>query len=501
MSTGAGSTAASAAGKTAGWIRARKVSEGAGLICLGLILLLTLWYGAALRPFSVAAGTQKTPIRSADAAGNAANNVPPPAPIPSAQAQVEDAVNRATAPLKDEIKAREDQQRAILDRLVTLVGAYSLLVGLTAFFSLKSAREEAQSQTALSRSQLADNLTLTSGQITNHLNSTTDQLKLVQDSAKEQLKQNRDDWAEFKMRIWSELPDMRAMQEGLRALLFDLEHIIPAETNWNDERSYVALSEDQKQEILISESTIAALPTLISRDSTGNMASLARLYRTLARFYFGRYKAEKARTDSGRADAYITRALRIDPAHAGSYRMRGVIYLAEQRLNPMAAGQPDVLLEKAERNLRLAIAKDKNDLGAHYNLALALARAGNPDKTMEGIELTRDVLARLNVFPEPQKRKYIDSVVLNQACDLNAVARTAKDEESKKLRAEAVKTITDGIDILAWDRNARGSESLRAGIEREIAPGKDLHDLPADQKDLLLQYQAPATQPKPAVVI
>ena len=391
-----------------------------------------------------------------------------------------------TVPLRDEVKSREDQQRAVLDRLVALVGAYSLLVGLTAYFSLKSAREEAQSQIGLSGTQL-----------TNHLVSTSDQLKLLQAAAKEQLEQNRKDWDEFRTRIWAELPDMRAMQEGLRSLLFDLEQIIPAESNWNDERSYDSLTEPQRQEILISELTIAALPTLISRDASGNLQSLSRLYRALARFYFGRYKAEKATQDSGRADAYLTRSLRIDPEHAGSYRLRGAIYLAQQRLIVSPGSnlsiQSTALLLQAEQNLRMALEKDKNDLGAHYNLALCLARQ---QRLSDAVALVREALFRLNQFPIAQQRKYSDSLVINQACDLNSIAKATIDsQQQSQLCDEAERTIVDGLNLLRKDRDTRPIHALELSVERELKIGGDLYDFNDERKQRILAALTP--QPAP----
>lgn len=421
---------------------------------------------------------QKAPAAANPPADTAQN--PKPSDAPPGQKEIDAAVDRSAVPLRDEIKTREDQQRAVLDRLVTLVGGYSLLIGLTAYFSLKGAREEALSQIGLSGTQLS-----------NHLAATTEQLKLVKESAERQLGRNKEDWTEFKTRIWSELPDMRAMQDGLRSLLFDLEHIIPIEENWNDEKSYNALNPQQKQEVLISEATIAALPTLISRDAAGNLQSLARLYRTLARFYVGRYKKEHSEADAGRALAYLSRAQKIEPEHAAVYRMSGVVFLAQQRLNPSPT-RPDPLLVEAEKTLRRAIAKNPNDLGAHYNLALALTRAG---ELQQGIDLIRGVLARLPDFPEAQKRKYIDSVVLNQACDLNAHARETKDLPAKEaLLDEAVATMQQGHTLLCEQRNAAGLASMAEAIDRELAPTGDLADLSDARKDSLLLLKLPTSQ-------
>jgi len=523
MPAGTGSTSTSPPKRPSAWVRARQITETIALVFLGVILLFTLWYAAKLHPFGVQAST--TAGQAASTASNLTGTTAPgnqtsqpggtTSPQKSVEAQVEDAVSRATAPLNDEIKTREDQQRSVLDRLVTLVGGYSLLIGLTAYFSLKSARDEAQSQNALSATQLGNHMKLAEEMLGNHLKSaddrvtnllksiddrltnylryTSDELQLVRKGANDQLGQNKTDWAEFKTLIWSELPDMRTMQRGLRSLLFELEKIIAPETDWNDERAYEALNEEQKQEILISELTIAALPTLISRDATESIASLARLYRALARFYFGRYKVEKSRTDADRADAYISRALNIDAEHAGSYRLRGAVYLAEQRLNPSPSGQPDPLLNRAEKNLRLALQKDKNDLGSYYNLALALERGGHRP---EGIELIRGVLLRWSDFSEAQKRKYVASIVLNQACDLNAEARAAKDPAQHKiLQDEALKTVVDGWSLLLAGRDTNGLVSLRKSIDRELKPAGDLGDLTPDHKATLSQHMNPKVGP------
>jgi hypothetical protein len=208
------------------------------------------------------------------------------------------------------------------------------------------------------------------------------------------------------------------------------------------------------------------------------------LYRTLARFYFARYKVEKSKADSDRADAYLGRSLRLDPEHAGSYRLRGAIYLAQQRLKHDDSGK---LLAQAESNLRRSIAIDPHELGAYYNLAIVLERKGHVE---EGVQLIRDVLGRLPKFPLARMRKYYASLALNQACDLYSVARKSNDvKEQTARRAEALKALKDGLDWMAKEHYTPGDKDLRTSIEREIKPGGDLADMPDDQKQELINYK------------
>lgn len=460
------------------WEGRYKFTRRISLACLIVIGLVVAWSALSLR------------LWATDTAPDA-NKQPPPPPPGVTPEQLDQAVAKAVAPLKQEIENRDAQQRAALDRLVTLVGGYSLLIGLTVYFSFKSARDEADKQTKFSSEQL-----------TNQIKFTNEQLGYVQKSAENQLTRNADEWKRFTERVWTDLPDMRAMQEGLRSLLFELEQIIPIEADWNDEESYKALSEDKRQEILISEATIAALPTLVSRDSPGNIASLARLYRALARFYFGRYKAEKLKVDSDRADAYVNRAIRLDTEHAGSYRLRGAIYLAQQRLTqatPLPQGTPmppesKLLLDKAELDLRRALRKDANDLGAYYNLAIVLARQ---DHVKDGVDLIREALQpqQLENFPLLQKRKYLGVLMVNQACDLLTLAKAAQDPtEQAKLRDEVLGMLTQGLDLVSQLHSAASMAELKKSIDKEFAPGGDLEDLTQDEKTKVLTHQ-PASAP------
>jgi hypothetical protein len=443
----------------------RVASYYLALLCLLLMCALTLWtawLSYRTRPWQDL--SRNVNQQSAPAGAESGQSTEPL--TAEQKLQLQNDVAQTQASLINEIRANDTNERAILDRLITLVGVYSAILGLTAFFTLRLAREDALAQIARSAQDLENfETTATQGleifknkatlDITNLKTATDGSLQNFQESTKLQLealtKNTGFQIENFQKKIWSELPEMRNLKDSLRNLLLELERTIPAETNWNSEKGYESLNESQKQRILINEATINALQIFVSADSTANKDILARFYRALARFYLGRYRLEKvtAEGDAERADIYACKSLELETENGEAYTLRGTLYLARYRIlksvTPAAEWKSDqlaLLLSKAESFLREAHHRDKKDVGASYNLAIALR---NRDALDEAIQVSVDAITRRLDFPSSSSRKYMPDLYVNLAGYYGIKADgTAAADEKKALRGDAIKVLKDG---------------------------------------------------------
>jgi hypothetical protein len=492
----------------------RIASYSLGILCLVLMLALTLWTAwlsyrsKAWQDVNHNIGTPP-PLSVADA--------PQPAkPLTAEQKlQLQNNVAEVQASLIAEIRANDLNERSILDRLITLVSVYSGILGLTAFFTLRLAREDALAQIDRSKNDL-ENFELAAtrdletfknkavSEITNLKTATDASLQAVQENTKLQLEALTRNTSlqieDFQKRIWSELPEMRNLKESLRNLLAELERTIPAETNWNSEKGYESLNESQKQKILISESTVGALQIFVSAESTGTKEVLARFYRALARFYLGRYRIEKVKVDADaeRADIYACKSLEIETENGEAYTLRGTLYLARYRIKravPVSEWKSDelgLLLSKAESFLREAHRRDKNDGGASYNLAIALR---NRDALDEAIAISIDAVDRRLELSNSSMRKYLPDLYVNLAGYFAIKAdQTADAIERKSIREQAIETLKGGNTFFLEKKYpASLKKFIDSTLREQNEDTGDFRNFDAEQKRMIEEIIASAS--------
>jgi len=382
------------------------------------------------------------------------------APLTAEQkAELQQSMAGARTLLLAEIHAADADERAILDRLITLVGVFSAILGLCAFATVKLAREDAQAQQNRIKADLED----------------------FKASSKTDLEN-------FKTSIWSELPEMRNLKDSLRDLMLDLDRTIPREADWNEELSYSHLNVLERERILIAESTVNALQIFVSRNSSANVATQANLYRTLARFYFGRFRAKKEEEDAERADIYARKAGELEPNNSTTDRLRGSIFLAQYRIlkekiaeqaKAKQAGaqsgapqqveaKPDLerlesLLTAAVDFLEDAMEKDGSDAGAALNLALAARYREQFDKA---IEISEKAIANRGKMSDQRVLKYLPSLYLNLAC-YHARRADKPGSDSQKERKAAVGVLSAGMQYLQDRKNSGAVDSLCTKINNE----------------------------------
>jgi hypothetical protein len=130
----------------------RGLQKISGVLCLlsllGIFLLVgwTAWLSYRFRPWerNPQSSTVPTP-QNANPAGVLSTATTASATLTADQKlQLQADVSQAQASLLAEVRTNDANDRLILDRLVTLVGVYSGILGLVAFVTLRLAREDAR---------------------------------------------------------------------------------------------------------------------------------------------------------------------------------------------------------------------------------------------------------------------------------------------------------------------------------------------------------------------
>jgi len=384
--------------------------------------------------------------------------------------ELQQSVAGTRALLMAEIHAADSDERAILDRLITLVGVFSAILGLCAFATVRLAREDALAQQNRIEKDLKNFKETTEGDLKAFQTKTEGDLKALTERTGTQID-------EFRKQIWSELPEMRNLKESLHSLMLELERTIPSESDWNEAVAYDRLSVMKRESILIAESTVNALQIFVSRDATSNVATQARLYSALARFYFGRFRANCDEADAERADLYARRAGEMEPEASSTDRLRGAIATAQYRIlkkKAAAASQPvsqkdtekfDALLAKAEGFLKLAMSKDGSDAGAAVNLALVARYRDDLDRA---IQVSQDAIDKRGEMTSQNVQKYLPSLYLNLACYLARKAENGPDAKMQtEKRNEVVELLQEAMKYLRERKNLEGVTAFSEMILRE----------------------------------
>ena len=425
------------------------------------------------------------------------------APLTAEQkAELQNSVAGTRAMLIAEIHAADAEERAILDRLITLVGVFSAILGLCTFATVKLAREDAKDQAARiegdlkafkvqSKSDLDAFKSVVLGELDTFKNKTLNETEGMKTSTAGRLQDLREETRlkleeltrtttakidEFQRKIWSEMPEMRTLKESLRELMVELDRTIPNDADWNDALAYDSLSTSKRESILITEGTVSGLRIFVSRDTPVLVTTLAKLYRSLAHFYFGRYRAEKTEADGERAHLYTKMAGELEPNDPAADRLRGAIYLAQYRIykakvTKAAAPIPkkeqevmETLLKSAEDFLEDALEKVASDAGAALNFALAARYREHFDRA---IEISEAAIGNREHMTPQQVHKYLPSLYVNLACYLARKADKGAPADADPLREKAVMVLEGGLKYLQEKKNKAGIKALGESIARE----------------------------------
>lgn len=491
------------------WRFVRPICEATCILFLAALLVLTLSYFVQLRPFWVSAAHQPAasapaptsagqaasasasvvPGSSAPASASATCSVAPQSPkgktaagacqtccaapccsaapatdiSPAVKLQIQAQIEVAQGKLEKKLSDSDADKKAVLNQLITLVGGYSVILGLTAFITLRETRKDA-------REQLDEELAQNKEKLDEFDKNLSDKLDA------------------FDARLSNELPELQNLGERLRELFLYLNRLIPPESDWTLEATYGQISERDRQQILISEATVGALQLFVSSQTAETRQTLAGLYRRLARFYFARYQAEKAPGDAERAEIYVAKSLDFERGSAG-YVLRGVFALGI--VDVIGTGDPvrrRQLLELAQADLAAALRANPNEIAASYNLAIADFQLDRLDDavrvSIDGIQAM--TTATPDKVPNQTIRKYGGAIYSNLACYLARKATQTGGSEADGLRRQCVDQIKAGATFLNKAVYSPAYSDLKKFVEKELLPAGDLNSLDSGSKDQIL---------------
>jgi hypothetical protein len=450
------------------WTR-KKIERGLIFTCLvllcliGLITLNATWFWVSGKADSLAA------VSAPKAAGPKSATQPPSQPLsPALSEEIEARVNDAKKDLEarndedwkhanERIAEKTDGSQQLLDKLITLVSVYTVFLGFAALFTLKNARDEAKEQVETIRKQADENV--------------------------QKYQQN--------------FPEFTGMHERVQQLMREMERRLPSEEDWNNDDSFRKLSEADRQYIVDSELTVAAMSIFDFGKSPKLKPRLSSIYAVFARFYIGRYRtlAEDSESDFLRAVSYAGRVIDLNPDGGAGYRLRGAIHLARyERLAkaspPAGASALEQSLAKAELDLSEAIQKgtaESVDAGAYYNQALVRYYRGD----IEGaVRVSRQLLGLESKISRLQREKYLPSIYVNLGSFLAKLAKRAAEENQldavRQFSSQAVEAIARGVeDFKKTEMQDGGLARLKELLRSELDSNQELNGLGQTYRDQL----------------
>jgi len=368
--------------------------------------------------------------------------------------------------IEDEIDRRAGAEEKLMDRELTLVSLYTVLLGLASLFTLANARSEAKEQLEKLEAEAAD------------------RLREIQES----------------------FPEFRAMHKRVQEILIETNRIFGSQSrsyaDWTDD-AIDEVNESTRQRILTAEMTIAGLSAFSLESSPAMRSSLVGVYNALARIYLYWMKRSatpnRGESEYERALMYAGRSLELAPEKAGVWRIRGAIQLARYELFSALDGAMlqalNPLLNAAESDFKQSIDRAEPgtvDAGAYYNLSLVYWYRRDLDGA---IRQSRELLKRKDKISELHRTKYLPDAYLNLGCYLTRKAAGVEGEARQRLFEEATQTILQGIsDFRGVTGLENAYQQLSTGIERELRAGGDLSALPETHKRKILKAITTAAQ-------
>lgn len=400
-------------------------------VCTLLVFVACLWQSyrfTVLAQKDVAAeDSQHTQTGSKDLA----------APSPVAPIDLEKAVDAA-------VDASIKRDEALLDKMLLLVGGYSVILGVLALGTVFVSRQEAQAQ----------------------------------------LKTVKDELAGLSAQVRAEFPIISQLQSRLLELIHKLEAKYPDKINLNRSRPDTWATELQQEDSLIDELQIVAVSVVVLDDN-----SLLKLHLVLAKMYLERYKTgNQTDSDAARGYHYAGRAIQCGSQSDEAYRMRGLIGLSRYQW-ASEAGKIDAsnkdefaeILRNANADFMQCKTLNPHNAGAYYNLAII---RDYEKKRTEAIGLCEQIVADRANVARTEQEKYLPSIYINFACYLADERRDEADPAKQAALQHRILTLcADAKRYLRAELESNSAAAeFTASLEKELRDKGDLGKLPDDVK-------------------
>lgn len=396
--------------------------------CTLLVFVACIWQSYR---FTVMA-QKDVAVEDSQHAQTAAKELAAPSPI-----DLQKAVDAA-------VDASIKRDEALLDKMLLLVGGYSVILGVLALGTVFISRQEAQAQ-----------------------------LKIV-----------KDELAGLSSQVRAEFPIISQLQSHLLELIHKLEAKYPDKMNLNRPRPDTWVTELQQEDGLIDELQIVAVSVVVLDNN-----SLLKLYLVLAKMYLERYKTgNQTDSDAARGFHYAGRAVQCSPQSDEAYRMRGLIGLSRYqsaadagKINASNQDEYSGILSKANADFVQCKTFNPHNAGAYYNLAII---RDYEKKRPEAINIAEQIIAdRANVTRDEQE-KYLPSIYINLACYLaDERADATVPVKQAELQRRILTLCTDAKQYLRAELESNSAVAeFTASLEKELRDTGDLGKLPDDVK-------------------
>ena len=359
---------------------------------------------------------------------------------------------------KEKVEKEMERSKTLLDGQVALTGIYSVLLGLTAFMTVKFSRDDAK-----------------------------EQMDRAQETIKERLAEIQKKLDDVALTY----PEFDRMDERVRAVLEKTRMLLPSEDDWNDLSQFKKIDTMRQQQILEAEMVVTAASVFALERSPGLQSTLFLIYANFARFHHARsaMSTHADDTEFARAIGFAGRAIQTDSNAASGYRLRGAIWLGgylklKDATDPGDVAERDQRLCRAEADLDEALKPQRSgtpDAGAYYNRSLAYYFRGD---TASAIDKTEELLAiKDKVTPELRDR-FMPYVYVNLGGFYAALAieaaKAGQVQQAAVLSEKAVKAVAGGVtDLGAAGGSGRALERLKKQLRKELDDNQELNKLDA----------------------
>ncbi len=340
--------------------------------------------------------------------------------------------------LKEKLEAydkRADELEKLLALLLGVSTIYAIALGFSAYQQLKDS---------------TDKLEKLSDKAEKKIEQLPDEIAHIRMDAKDEIQ-------EFVVKVVSKFPLFADMDIAIRTIMDHLMRLLPV-IDWRDE-DYGKLKDQEKQEILFYEKTVASLECFDLQRNPHIRGTISEIYHGLGNFYGLKYVADGRRQneDKERARFYLNRAISHDSENSGALNDCGLYAL--QIEDP-----PDLKL--ARKRFNESLGADSDQQRATYNLAWIEQEEGN-------LSRGEDLLSHALGMTKWQKNlpPRIGSILYNRAC---ARARLGARETDTTKRGEWLSKSLDDLNATFPAGKAPYDAENVATFKQDIQTGGDL---------------------------
>jgi tetratricopeptide (TPR) repeat protein len=365
-----------------------------------------------------------------------------------------------------EIDKRAEDLEHLISEMTIGTTVYSFILGLFAYFSLKAVKSDAEADLAKINGLLKQF----------RENEFEDFTKDVQKDILREIAQARAEFEGFKAEVRNDVPAMYGIERSLGVILERIRRQVDMSMNWTLSASYEAMTEEERQAVLMAEMTVAGFEYFGLPSSNRFRSAASQIYLGLANFYAARSRiidssGQFSQVDMRRAFIYIDRACATDPHNPRAFSQRAALRLIDvPRKGDRVSTEH---LDHAQSDLETSLALSPVDARALYNLAWITKRRGDLRKAIE--LLTKIIDNRQTIAPEDRGHRVIDAFT-NRACyRATALLPLPADTANQpRYQTEAARILADCRGACEEAKSYNLVEYCRAGFVREFSTAGDL---------------------------